>query len=310
VRPLKHLRIIENYMTDRYHDAASPLVTQLIFSAPPQNLVTALNYGQVVNYNQDQVDVLYDIGNKLTLRGGFRGVWGDATVLAGQLSQIGQLVSGTLNRKVALAGLTYHANQKLSVNLDYEGSSSDNIYFRTSLNDYQKGRARAKYQVNSALTVQARFTVLDNQNPDPSIHYDFRARDNALSVYWTPKNSKRISLMGEYDRSTLRSNILYLGLFLSQQTSAYRDNAHTATSAINVALPGLPGAKLTLGGSLFISSGSRPTQLYEPIARLSLPIQKHVSWNSEWQYYGYDEAFYGYEAFRTHIFQTGLRVTR
>ena len=36
----------------------------------------------------------YDLTSKITLRGGYRYVWGDATVLAGQLSQTGTLVSG------------------------------------------------------------------------------------------------------------------------------------------------------------------------------------------------------------------------
>jgi hypothetical protein len=262
----------------------------------------------VVNYNQQQVDVIYDLGSKLTVRGGYRFVWGDATVLAGQLSQTGNLVSGNLHRNVGLAGMTFRPFKKLSMNLDYEGASSDNIYFRTSLNDYQKGRARASYQVTSTLSAQARFQVLDNQNPDPSIRYSFRSRDNALSLFWTPNGSKRISVMGEYDRSTLRSSISYLDLFLSPNTSDYRDNAHTATAAIAVALPAK--AKLTFGGSLFVSSGSRPSRNYEPLAKLSVPLYKHVDWNSEWQYYGYGEQFYLFEGFRTHIFMTGLRVTR
>ena len=67
---------------------------------------------------------------------------------------------------------------------------------------------------------------------------------------------------------------------------------------------------LTAGGSLFISRGSRPTRYYQPLARLSLPLHKHVIWNTEWQYYGFGEQFYFFEAFRTHIFMTGLRVTR
>ena len=120
---------------------------------------------------------------------------------------------------IGLGGFTYRATQKFNVNLDYEGASSDHIYFRTSLNDYSKGRARAKYQFNQALGLQARFTVLDNQNPDPSIKYSFRSRDNAISLFWTPAGGKRVSLMGEYDRSTVDSSISYLGLFLSPSTS-------------------------------------------------------------------------------------------
>jgi hypothetical protein len=35
-----------------------------------------------------------------------------------------------------------------------------------------------------------------------------------------------------------------------------------------------------------------------------------VSWISEWRYYGFGEAFYTYESFRTHIISTGLRLSR
>jgi hypothetical protein len=307
----RRLRIIDSWMFDRSHDAASPLLAeQLLLNATTAAPTTfnALAYTQSVNYNQNQVDVMFDLTSKLTLRGGYRYVWGDATVLAGQLSQTGNLVSGKLSRNVGLAGLTFRPSEKLSVNLDYEGASSDRIYFRTSLNDYNKARARAKYQVNSALSFQANFQVLNNQNPASDIRYDFQSRDNSLAVYWTPASAKRITVMGEYDRSTLSSNIAYLGLFLSPMTSSYYDRAHTATSAIDVALPG--GGKLTAGGSLFIASGTRPSRYYQPLARLSLPLHKHVYWNTEWQYYGFGEQFYLFEGFRTHVFMTGLRVTR
>ncbi len=311
MRPRRRLRLTEYVMTDRYHDAASPLVTELLLagSTPPQTQVTSLNYSQVVNYNQFETDVFYDLTSKLTVRGGYRFVWGDATVLAGTLSQTGLLAMGELHRNIALAGL-YYRREKFTLHLDYEGSSSDHIYFRTSLNDYNKGRGMARYQVNSALSLQANFQILNNQNPAPDIRYDFQSRTNSLSVTWTPAGGKHISILGEYDRSTVRSNILYLGIFFAPTVSDYRENAHTATSAVDFALPSLPGAKLTVGGSLFISSGSRPSRYYQPLARLSLPIVKHVQWNTEWQYYGYGEQFYLYEGFRAHVFMTGLRVTR
>jgi hypothetical protein len=311
LRPLRRLRILDSWMTDRYHDAASPFITQSYTSTTPiASLVTALNYGQVVNYNQEQVDIIVEASSKLTLRGGYRVVWGDATVLAGQLSQTGPLVSGQLRRNVGLGGVVFRATQKLSLNLDYEGASSDHIYFRTSLNDYNRGRARAQYKVTNTLALQARFQVLNNQNPDPTVRYDFESRDNALSVFWTPNGGKRISVMGEYDRSTVRSDIAYLGNLLAPGISTYRDNAHTATSTVTLPLPGYAAAKLVFGGSVFLSNGSRTTHYYQPLVQLSVPIQKHIIWNTEWKYYGFGEDFYLYEAFRTNIFMTGFRVTR
>lgn len=35
-----------------------------------------------------------------------------------------------------------------------------------------------------------------------------------------------------------------------------------------------------------------------------------MSWITEWRYHGFAEPFYGFEAFRTHLITTGLRVSR
>jgi hypothetical protein len=98
--------------------------------------------------------------------------------------------------------------------------------------------------------------LLDNQNPTPGVQNDFRSRDNSLAAFWTPNGSKRISVMAEYNRSTLHSRIDYLlSPFFTPSVSIYNDNAHTATSTIDIAFPDCEGraAKLTAGGSLFVS---------------------------------------------------------
>jgi len=311
LRPFKRMRIIESWMTDRYHDAAFGSLA-IAASIPQAASASAFNPLQIVNYNQEQVDVLFDVTAKIMLRGGYRRIWGDATVGTSPFFvPAGGSEQGKLDRNVALAGVSFRASQKMSFNLDYEGATSDHVYFRTSLNNYQKARARAKYQATSSLSFQANFQVLDNLNHAPDIQYDFLSRDNSLAVYWTPAGGKHISVMAEYDRSTLHSDIQYLTLpFLSTAASDYRDNAHTATGAIDLVAPGPFAARLTLGGSLFLANGSRNSNYYQPLARLSFPIGKHVYWNTEWQYYGFREDFYLYESFRTHLFMTGLKLLR
>jgi hypothetical protein len=240
-------------------------------------------------------------------------VWGDATVRAGSLDQSGALAFGALKRNVGLAGATIRPWQKLSLNVDYEGASTGQNYFRTSLYNYQKVRARAKYQASASLWFQANFALLDNQNPSAGIQYDFRSRDNSLAVFWAPNGGKRISVMAEYDRSTLRSNIDFLLLpFFAPAVSTYKENAHTASSTIDIVLPAVAGVapKLSAGGSLFISAGSRSSRYYQPLGRLSLPLHKHLQWNTEWRWYGFGEQLYMYEGFRAHIFMTGLRLSK
>ena len=310
LRPLKRLRIVESWMTDRYHDAAFGLFTQVL---KPASISTAMPNEQAVNFNQQQMDAMYDLTSKLTLRGGWRYVWGDATVLAGSLSQSGNFASGQLKRQIGLAGVTFRPLQKVSMSVDYEASSSDNIYFRTSLNDYHKARGQVRYQATGSLSLQGNFTVLNNQNPSPDIKYDFQSRDTAVALYWTPNGGKRVTFTGQYDRYTLRSDIGYRDLpFLTSAVSTYHENAHIASSSTDVALPGYAGMmpKLTFGGSLFVSSLSRPTRFYEPMGRLTLPVQKNISLYAEWRWYGMGEPFYLYEGFRTHAFITGVRITK
>jgi hypothetical protein len=209
--------------------------------------------------------------------------------------------------------MTYRPTQKLSVNIDFQGASSSHAYFRTSLYNYQSARIRARYQATPTLAFNGYFSVLNNNNPTPGINYQYLNRNNSVSVLWTPAGGKRISLSGDYTRSTVRADLSFR---VPQDGSTafdnYRDNAHTATAVLEAALPSWAGMtpKVSVGGSMFISSGSRPTTYYQPLARLSIPLVKHLSWNSEWRYYGFGEEFYLYEGFRAHIFTTGLRLAR
>jgi hypothetical protein len=265
----------------------------------------------VMNYNRQEVDLLLDVTRKVTLRVGHRYVWGDAEARASQLSQRGPLDASLLRMQVGLAGVTYRPAQKLSLHFDFEDSGSARTYFRTSLSDYQKGRARVRYQVLGSLALSADLSVLNNQNPVPGIRYDFLSRDSTVSVFWTPKGGKRISLLGDYTRSTLRSDLSYLvPQTLQPARSFYRENAHTATGLLEVNLLSTKRgpAKISAGGSFFSSSGSRPTQFYQPIGRFSFPLHKKLAWFGEWRWYNLAEPFYLFEGFRTHTVVFGLRA--
>jgi len=312
LRPFKRLRILQTWMTDRMHTAAAGLVTQMILQpvSAAMTIPTDLTSLLVMNYSQEETDALLQVTPKLTLHGGYRYVWGDAETGNLLIAGPGQ-ESSDLRQQVGIGGVNFRATQKLSANVDFEGAASDHAYFRTSLYNYQKMRARVRYQVAHTLALQASFALLNNQNPTPGINYDFLSRQNSLSASWTP--SKRITILTEYTRSTLRSNINYLDPeFLTPAQSLYRDNAHNASALIDLALPSY--AKLTprlaFGGSLFISSGSRPTTYYQPLVRLSVPLHKNLAWKSEYRYYGYGEIFYQLEGFPAHLLQTGVTISR
>jgi hypothetical protein len=218
-----------------------------------------------------------------------------------------------LRRNVGLGGFRYRPVQRLTFTGEAEGASSGGAYFRTSLFDYQKARAQARYQAFKAISLAADFNWMNNSNPATGVNYTYRSRQESLSLYWT---AKLLDVEGAYSRSTFFSDIGYLApQNLQTLASIYRENAHTATGLFNLKLPprfkhagSVP--KISAGGSFFISAGSRPTSYFEPLANVSVPVTKNVAWFGEWRYYGYGEALYLYEGFRAHTVTTGLRFSR
>ena len=62
---------------------------------------------------------------------------------------------------------------------DFETASADRNYFRTSLQDYQKLRARARYQILQSLSLSANFSLLNNLNPSVQNRNEFRSREDS-----------------------------------------------------------------------------------------------------------------------------------
>ncbi len=101
----------------------------------------------------------------------------------------------------------------------------------------------------------------------------------------------------------MRSDILYLVTqTLSPTPSIYRENGHSISAVAGIKW-------FSLGGSFYLSSGSRPTNYYQPLARVDLPLYKHVEGIAEWRWYSMDEAFYGIEDFRSNQVTFSLRFT-
>ncbi len=297
IRPWRRARVMVSWLTDRIENNGTASFDSLLRN----------------EYNQSDVDLILDLTRQVTVRAGYRYVWGDARTVVTPLSGLLSQEAADLRRHVGKGGFTYRPATRLSINADVEAAASSRVYFRTSLNDYQRMRVRARYQATNTLTFAADIALLNNQNPAPGINYDFLSRSSSASILWTPASARRILLQGSYSRSTIRSDTTYIApQFFERERSLYRDNAHTVDGRVDLALPQYAGMipRLSLGGAFFWSSGSRPTQHYQPLGSLNAPITKSVTWTSEWRYQGFGESFYGFEAFRTHLITTGLRVSR
>ena len=228
IRPFKRVRIVESWLTDRLHDAGSAASAQAL-AFPALTLSSLLATTLVTNYSQESLDVFFDASSKLTLRGGYRYVWGDAEYAFLPPQGLASADSQQLRQNIGIGSVTYRPAQKISVTGEVEGASSSGVYFRTSLYDYQKVRAQVHYQPLQSLSVSADFTLLNNQNPLAGTNYDYSMHQESLSLYWSPRASKIFDIQGAYSRSDLKSNIGYLEPeTLTPQLSAYRDDSHTA----------------------------------------------------------------------------------
>jgi hypothetical protein len=134
-----------------------------------------------------------------------------------------------------LRGVTYRS-VRVSATLDGEFASSDQVYLRTSLADYQRLRGRVRYQLLTNLAVSWTGSWLNNNNPNSKTvplnlgDYDLRTIDNSLAILWAPKGGNRFRFSGEYARQNWRSDIRYLApQMLSPERSLCREDAHART---------------------------------------------------------------------------------
>lgn len=287
VRPHQRIRILESLFTDRFHNASS--LDRLVW-----------------NQSQQQFDVMVEVSRWLTLRGGHRYSWGDGSSRGDLFNPAGVSV-GKLRRHTGTAGGTLRLRPKFSVFGDAEVARSSAILFRTSLGNYEKYRARARYEVTANLNVQLNFGTLDNQNPAQFGQFSLKQRQAAAAIQWLPRGGKKVKLIGEYARSSLRSVIDYtVPQSLSRERSEFADNGHTVSAFADFQLPG--GAILNLGGASYHSSGSRPSHFHQPQIHLTAPIHKHLHLLTEYRWFSFSQPFYRVELFRTHQFLAGIRM--
>ncbi len=306
--PFRRMRIVESWLTDRLHDGGV-----LASTRSPTGPSALLRYRAARVLAGDQLQPGESTSSstppRLTLHG--------AIVTSGAMRAmrfcrrgVGGLGSGQLRRNVGL-GRPPTVPPKISFR---PKPRADRAAAHTSGPAFTIIRRCARRRDTSmgSLNLSADFSLLINQNPLPGINYDYSAASGIALLSWSPQGGKNWDFQGTYSRSTVNSNIGYLDPEILRQPIALSRQCPYLLPLCSTSICRITGLapKISAGGSFFISSGSRPTQYYQPTAKLTVPLSKKFSWFAEWSYYGYGEAFYLYEGFRTHIVTTGLRLTR
>ena len=308
IRPLNRIRILQSWSTDRLHNTGSARQADtLLGGGVSTSIINALQSTLATNYNQTDTNVIADVNRNVTVRGGYRYVWGngnDAVLPAEGLLTVNR---ESIRQQVGMGGVTWRASQKFSLTGETEIGSSGGAYFRTSLYDYKKARALGRYRLSNSLQLSGTYNLISNSNPTLDANYKFLVHQESAQIAWNPAG-KKYDFEGSYEHCAYHSQISYLvPQTLTSAESIYTESCHTISGYFNGTYK---GSKLAAGGSAVLTSGSRPTTYYQPVVKLSVPLRKDLGWFAEWRYYGFGEAFYMYEAFHAHLFITGLRFSR
>ncbi|QOY89433.1 porin family protein [Paludibaculum fermentans] len=314
VRPMERLRVRTTWETDRFHTSGSGVLTTSYFlttTAATGTPVTGTDGERLdVTRNRQQVEALYDISKKYTVRGGYRYEWGSVILKANQFITDNPTERGELQRHVGLFGFLARPVTRLTLTGDFELADGVKTYYRSGLMDTKRINLQSRLSLPKSLFFNLLYSRFDNKNPTTGINLDATSQATSANLQWMPKDGKRISIIADYTRSTIKSDFNYLyplGLFPVQ--SLYRDNAHSGTLMADLRLPlgRNYSGHLTFGGSFVTTAGTRPSNYYQPQGRIQLPVTPKLEFFSEWKYYGLHQPNYYYEGFRSNMFTGGVR---
>jgi hypothetical protein len=312
IRPISRVRIQQTFMTDRFTQVGGGDLKMALYTGNAKvDVVKSLASTMHYNYNRWQVEALVEVNRRLTIRGGHRTEFGDALLRGAQLNQF-KTEEASLKRQVGMAGFNARPISSLVWTGDFEMSNGSKTWFRTSVQDYNRIRNQVRWNPKSSLSVTGNWSQFENRNPSPAINLKFMNRQAAAAVQWMPNDGKRFTLLTDYTRATIKSELGFLDPLNFQSLLAkYRDNAHVGTALLDLNLGQVAGSplKITAGGTFVTGAGSRPMRYYQPIGRVLMPVHKRMQLYSEWRWYGFTQPFYVFEGFRSHQILTGLRLT-
>ncbi len=315
LRPMSRIRILQSWYTDQFHISSSALFAQTltgttnVISGTPATspVLTDRDFRRLAtNYSRYQLEALFEVTSRLTLRGGYRTINADASVPSALIGT-GLNDAARESNRAGLAGMDLNLRKDLSFQAEGEVSSGDSAYFRLSPLDSHKFKMRGRYKPRPSISVTATFGLWNSENDVTGINYAYDAKQTALTFFFAPREGKRFSLSLEYMRSIVNSNVrILVPPFFDPEMSPYSQDAHSASAFLNLNL--CRGAKIGMGGMLLVSDGTRPTNFYQPRIELSVPVRGRVGWFSEWRYYGFREDGLRFENFTSHLLAVGLRI--
>ncbi len=304
--PFDRFRLVERFNTYRFHVSSNTISNSVFFQVEPllatgiiEELPQLEEFGEFLSLNNDvqELQGMFYITPRLVARLGHRYEHREVTVVD----------TFEFDRNVVIAGLSYDFSMRNRISAEYEYGMTDRPIMRTDVADFQRARLRGRFSPFENLELNGSATLFDNEDDEvPEIDFTSRSRDYTLQFSYNPIT--RVSFSGGYERSSIRTNILYLlPQTLTVGRSRYREKGNFGNAFVSIML--IRNATLSLGYSGWGVSGDFPLNYHRPMARLEVPIDERVSLYGQWNYYDYNEKVQLFpQDYRVHHTLLGLRV--
>ncbi|MBI4469494.1 MAG: hypothetical protein HY650_09270 [Acidobacteria bacterium] len=326
------LTISNTFRFNHFNVYGSTLVNELLFlgsspfgEAEVQELPLETLSSRRIFYNSywDQAEARYEFFSGFLVRAGFRHThrkvdiqkYSNDLLFGGEDTTIDR---SNLDTRTFLAGVSYRLKRRIRIAFDYENGGYDNVYTMVGPVDQQRGRLRVQYRPtdNLILTLTGMVTDMDRTNrpvirpfiipptPDSYVRNQDRYRDGGFSLSYFP--SPRIAFDVDYTRGHAASTINLLFPVPGELPLKYREDSHVAHAAVDLGI--YKDLKMSMGYSLVNNDGSYPMNYHRPYGRISIPIQRRLILNVNYQYYGYDERGRRVQNYHANMLTTSFKI--
>jgi hypothetical protein len=304
--PHQRFRLIERVTIHRFHVSGAALSNAVYLNVDPLleaglraqvKQDTPFNTLLAMDYRIQELQGVVGLTSRLALRVGHR--YEQKEVTLGDTYR--------LSRNVLIAGLSYDFSSRNRIAAEYEVGKTDQPILRTDVVDYQRFRLRGRFSPSRKLEFNGSATLFDHESDIADIDFTSRTRDYDLQ--FTYNLVSRVSVSGEYERSRIRTNILYiLPQTFTWDRFRYQEKGNFGHLFLNFTL--VHNSTLSLGYSVLGTVGNFPVNYHRPSARVDIPLHERFAVYGQWNYYDYNEKLaYLPQDYRTHLAVLGFRIS-
>ena len=235
-----------------------------------------------------------------------------------------------------VGGFRWRPIRGLRISFDAEVGRADRPLTPISEREFHNETARVQWR-KKAFVFGASFKTAVNDNSASLINHSYTSRQFGVNASWTQKDG-RFTIDANYTKLDLNTASGIFNFLPTTEPGVERHNFYTSnlhTLYFGSRIQARPRLTFYLGYSLAKDTGdgrspsyssgvvpnypnfsfdgdfynSFPLTYQSPLARLSVQLNKVLSWNFGWQFYNYSEEFIGQQNYHAHVGYSSFRWT-